>query len=180
VTQQSAPQPSAPQPSAPQQSHRTRTLAAGVAAGVLGTSLVGGLGFAAASGSKAQPGASASTSATDGNGAGSKGAAGKRAGGKHLGAQSLGRVVHGEGVVRTRKGYQTVDVARGTLTVTGSTVTVKSADGVTSPAFTLGTDTAVRAAKKKATTAAVTTGKQGEVVGIKTATGLTARLVVVK
>ncbi len=43
-----------------------------------------------------------------------------------------------------------------------------------------GIDTAVRAAKKKATTAAVTSGKQGEVVGIKTTTGLTARLVVVK
>ncbi len=38
----------------------------------------------------------------------------------------------------------------------------------------------MRAAKEKATTSAVTSGKQGEIVGIKGATGLVARLVVVK
>ncbi len=155
---------------------RTRTLATGLAVGVLGTTLVGGLGFAAASGStQTKPSPSASGPAATGD----TGHAGKGAH-QRFGAQALGRVLHGEGVVKTKKGYQTVDVARGTFTVTGTSVTVKSADGAVSPAFTLGPDTKVRAAKQKAATSAVTSGKQGEIVGIKSATGLVARLVVVK
>jgi len=86
----------------------------------------------------------------------------------------------GESVVKTKSGYRTVVVACDTFTVTGTSVTLKSADGAVSPAFTLGPDTKVRAAKQKAATSAVTSGKQGEIVGIKSATGLVARLVVVK
>ena len=154
---------------------RTRALATGLAVGVLGTTLVGGLGFAAASSStQTKPSPSASGPAATGD----TGHAGKGAH-QRFGAQALGRVLHGEGVVKTKKGYQTVD-ARGTFTVTGTSVTVKSADGAVSPAFTLGPDTKVRAAKQKATTSAVTSGKQGEIVGVKGATGLVARLVVVK
>ena len=94
----------------------TAAVGAGAVAGALGISLAGGA-FTA----------DASPAAVRGAGAAHRGH--HRGHGGALG--EFGRVVHGTGVVKTKTGYETVAVDRGTVTAVSPTaVSIKSADGV--------------------------------------------------
>ena len=94
--------------------------------------------------------------------------------------RELGRhVEHGEVVVQTKKGDQTVDVQRGTVTaVTGSSVTVKSADGFTET-WAFGSPLRVVKDRAAAQTSDVRTGVTVGVAGIKNGSTVTANLIVI-
>jgi hypothetical protein len=88
-------------------------------------------------------------------------------------------VEHGEVVVQTKKGDKTVDVQRGTVTaITGSSVTVKSADGFTQ---TWAFGSPLRVVEHRATVqpSEVKTGIQIGVAGVKNGSTVTANLIVI-
>ena len=88
-------------------------------------------------------------------------------------------VEHGEVVVQTKKGDKTVDVQRGTVTaVTGTTLTVRSADGF-SETWTFGDPLRVVQNKAKADKSAVTVGTVLGVAGVKNGGTVTANLIVI-
>jgi hypothetical protein len=84
----------------------------------------------------------------------------------------LGRhVLHGEIVLQTRKGFVTVDIARGIVSaVSGDSISVKSADGVTTT-FAIGAKTKARSAGKMISISAVHVGDKVGVLGTKTGSG---------
>jgi len=94
--------------------------------------------------------------------------------------RALGQhVEHGEVVVQTKEGDKTVDVQRGTVTaITGSSVTVKSADGFTQ---TWAFGSPLRVVEHRATVqpTEVKAGIQIGVAGIKNGSTVTANLIVI-
>src|SRR5437763_647483 len=102
--------------------------AAWVGAGVLGVGLVTGIAeahpWSQSSPTKQVQTAASPSPAPNNNGPNHDGRMGHRLG-KHM----FGRAVHGEFVVRTQNGYQTVAMQRGQVTdVSGTSITVKSPD----------------------------------------------------
>lgn len=88
-------------------------------------------------------------------------------------------VLHGQVVVRTKEGTQTVAVQRGQITaVSPTSLTVKSTDGF-SQTWQLGKDTRVRVDKKKSDAAALKVNQQVGVAGTASGGTSTAKLVVV-
>jgi hypothetical protein len=76
----------------------------------------------------------------------------------------IARAIHGEFVVRTRAGYQMVNVQRGTVTaVSGSSLTVRSDDGFTGSYAVTG-DTIVHHGKEKVDISTVKAGDKVRVV----------------
>jgi hypothetical protein len=87
-------------------------------------------------------------------------------------------VLHGETVVQTKNGVQTIEVQRGAVTaVTATTVTVKSTDGFTET-WTFGPKFTVVHDKAKVATTDIKPGAQIGIAGIKSDAGSTARLAV--
>ena len=88
-------------------------------------------------------------------------------------------VEHGEMVVKTKDGDKTIDVQRGTITaITSTTVTVKSADGV-SETWTFGSPIHVVEHRTSVQPSNVTTGETVGVAGTKSGGNLTASLLVI-
>lgn len=88
-------------------------------------------------------------------------------------------VEHGEMVVKTKDGDKTIDVQRGTITaITSTTVTVKSADGVTE-VWTFGNPIHVVEHRTSVQPSNVTTGETVGVAGTKSNGNLTASLLVI-
>jgi len=87
------------------------------------------------------------------------------------------RVQHGEAVVKTKDGYRTVVFQRGTITaVSGSSLTVRSADGYTG-AFPLSADTRVRLDRAKSEIGALKVGQSVGVAAVKQDNKLDTKLV---
>jgi len=87
-------------------------------------------------------------------------------------------VLHGETVVQTKNGVQTIEVQRGAVTaVTATTVTVKSTDGFTET-WTFGPKFTVVHDKAKVATTDIKQGAQIGIAGTKSDAGSTARLAV--
>jgi hypothetical protein len=81
------------------------------------------------------------------------------------------RVLHGEVVLQTKKGFVTEVIARGTATaVSGDSISVTSPDGVTTT-FTLDQKTKARSAGQKIAVSAVHRGDKVGVLGVKTGNG---------
>jgi hypothetical protein len=88
-------------------------------------------------------------------------------------------VEHGEVVVQTKKGDKTVDVQRGTVTaITGTSVTVKSADGFTQT-WAFGSPLKVVERRSTVQPSEVKPGIQIGVAGAKNGTTVTANLIVI-
>ena len=99
---------------------------------------------------------------------------GKRA----LRVQLRKNVLHGETVVQTKNGVQTIEVQRGQVTaVTSTTVTVKSTDGFTET-WTFGDKFVVVQNRAKVAASAIKSGAQLGIAGTKTGDTSTARLAV--
>ena len=114
------------------------------------------------------------------------GTSGKHKGhdGKGHGAKGLlRRAAHGSAVVKTKKGYQTVDFVKGTVTaVSAGSISVQAGDKTTET-YTVGKDTKVRArtagAKGKATTSSIAKVVKGDrvaVIGTGTSTKTATRV----
>lgn len=87
------------------------------------------------------------------------------------------RVLHGEVVLQTRKGFVTAVIARGTVTaISGSSISVQSADGVTTT-FTINAKTKARSAGKVIALGDVHQGDKVGVLGIKNGGGVVAKLI---
>jgi hypothetical protein len=82
--------------------------------------------------------------------------------------RGLGRhVLHGEVVIQTKKGIVTAVIARGTVSaIDGNSISVKSADGVTTT-FTVNDKTKVRSAGATISISAVHVGDKVGVLGVK-------------
>jgi hypothetical protein len=88
-------------------------------------------------------------------------------------------VEHGEVVVQTKEGDKTVDVQRGTVTaITGSSVTVKSADGFTQT-WAFGSPLRVVEHRTTVQPSEVKAGIQIGVAGVKNGSTVTANLIVI-
>ncbi len=89
--------------------------------------------------------------------------------------RALRGLEHGEFVVRTADGHQTVHIQRGTITAVSATaMTVKSRDAFTET-WTIGADTKIRRERKPATASALKVGDWVRVIGPKSGTGAAAR-----
>jgi hypothetical protein len=78
------------------------------------------------------------------------------------------RVVHGEVVLQTKKGFVTAVIARGTVTaIDANNVSVKSPDGVTT-SFSIDQKTRARSAGQKIAISAIHVGDKVGVLGVKT------------
>lgn len=99
--------------------------------------------------------------------------------GRHgLRVQLRKHVLHGETVVQTKDGTQTIEVQRGQVTaVTATTVTIKSTDGFTET-WTFGAKFAVVQNRAKVAASAIKSGAQIGIAGTKTGDTSTARLAV--
>jgi hypothetical protein len=87
-------------------------------------------------------------------------------------------VLHGETVVQTKDGVQTIEVQRGQVTgVTDTTVTIKSTDGFTET-WTFGDKFTVVQHRAKVATSTIKSGAQIGIAGTKTGDTSTARLAV--
>jgi hypothetical protein len=87
------------------------------------------------------------------------------------------RVLHGEVVLQTRKGFVTAVIARGTVTaVDANSISVKSADGVTTT-FTIDAKTKARSAGKVVPVANVHQGDTVGVLGVKNGSAVVAKLI---
>jgi hypothetical protein len=131
--------------------HRWKIIAAGSGAGVL--LLGGGVAYASTTGTSTATNAAAPTA---------------KPGVKHPGARQtrplIRRAVHGTFTVRTKKGFRTVAVQRGSVTgVSGSTVTVTSRDKQ-ARRYTVNGDTRVRLDKKKSDRSHIATGLRAYVI----------------
>lgn len=99
---------------------------------------------------------------------------GKRA----LRVQLRKNVLHGETVVQTKNGTQTIEVQRGQVTaVTATTVTIKSTDGFTET-WTFGDKFTVVQNRAKVAASAIKSGAQIGIAGTKSGDTTTARLAV--
>jgi hypothetical protein len=164
---------------------RTR-LVAWTAAGVLGAGVLVGVADAATS-NGASAGDSSLTAASS--------TSGQSPAGKANSPQSLARIeqklaagsVHGEIVLDTKKGLQTLDFQRGTVSGASAgssgTFTVTDASG-TAQTWTLSSSTKVRERKAKqdagaASSAQLVDGETVVVIGLKADATLTARAVVI-
>ncbi len=149
---------------------RTKVLAL-TAAGLAGAGVLTGVASAATG-----------THAAGTGGPTAGGAAAGVAGHRHLARQLATHAVHGEVVVNTKQGMQTVDFQRGTVETAGTgEFTVTDASGTTET-WAIGPDTKIRdrAAQPSSTSADLVSGEQVVVIGTKTGDALTARLVVVR
>lgn len=161
-------------------SNRRKLVIAGAA---VAFAAAAGSGVAYAAGGDSAPAAStgghpgASSSAPQGKTGDKAGKAGKhdKAKGKHDLAR---RAVHGQFTVKTKDGYKTILVQRGTVSAaSSSSVTVSSADHYTHT-YKIGSDTAVRIDKQKSSADKLTKGEKVVVTtGPKTGAD-TARIVV--
>ncbi|MGI5324896.1 DUF5666 domain-containing protein [Actinomadura nitritigenes] len=144
-----------------------KTIAAGAgAAGLLGLGLY--LAVPAAAKSAPSPSPSATTAAPKAHPGHGK---------KRLAPLRRVRGVHGEATVRTKDGFRLADWQRGTITgVSGTTLTVRSADGATWTWTTNG-DTRVRKDGGKSTLSALASGAQVFVLGERSGDTRTAKLV---
>ncbi len=99
--------------------------------------------------------------------------------GRHaLRVQLRKNVLHGETVVQTKNGTQTIEVQRGQVTaVTDTTVTIKSTDGFTET-WTFGPQFTVVQDRAKVATSAIKSGAQIGIAGTKSGDTSTARLAV--
>jgi hypothetical protein len=87
-------------------------------------------------------------------------------------------VLHGETVVQTKHGVQTIEVQRGQVTaVTATTVTIKSTDGFTET-WTFGDKFVVVQHRAKVAASAIKSGAQIGIAGTKAGDTSTARLAV--
>jgi hypothetical protein len=143
-----------------------KTIAAGAgAAGLLGLGLY--LAVPAAANSAPSPSPSATSAAPKAH----------PGHGKRLAALRRVRGVHGEATVRTKDGFRLADWQRGKITgISGTTLTVRSADGATWTWTTNG-DTRVRKDGGKSTVSALASGAQVFVLGERTGGTRTAKLV---
>lgn len=134
---------------------------AGAVAGALGISLAGGAFTAgAATPSPTAPAAGATAKAHTGAHAHKGEHKGHRKGGE------LGRVEHGTGVVKTKTGFETISVDRGTVTAISPTaVSIKSADGTTETFVPVATSK-YRVDGKPATLSAVKVGDKAGTVAV--------------
>lgn len=147
------------------------------------TAAVIGLGIAGAASAWASPAAAvpAGTGADTGTMAASQPPSGRHParGGllaKRLGGR-LGAVQHGELVVRTRDGFKTVEVQRGTVTAaTATSLTVRSADGYTA-AYPISATTRVRVNGHQADATSLRKGQTVGVLAEKQAGGLSTLFV---
>lgn len=139
----------------------TRKAASVAAFTVLGVT-AGGIAWAESSTAPAvsqAAAAAASPSADDSTAAAAGPAARLRGFGK--------RVVHGEVVLQTKKGFVTAVIARGTVTaIDANSVTVKSPDGVAT-SFSIDQKTRARSDGKKIAISAVHVGDKVGVLGVK-------------
>ncbi|HVB26916.1 MAG TPA: hypothetical protein VNE21_03265 [Mycobacteriales bacterium] len=141
------------------------------ALGVLGALLAGSVAYADVGGSTS---AAATTNRAGGTGArpGTSGA--------HSRARLAGplrRTLHGQFVVRSKGGYETLDLQRGILTTASSTaVTVRSPDGFTRT-YALTGATRIRERGQTEPVSALAAGDRVTVVAVETPTGPVARLV---
>jgi hypothetical protein len=145
-----------------------KTIAAGAgAAGLLGLGLY--LAVPAAANSSPSPSPSATSGAP-------KAHPGK-GNGKRLAALRHIRGVHGEATVRRKDGFHVADWQRGKITgISGTTLTVRSADGATWTWTTNG-DTRVRKDGGKSSLSALSGGAQVFVLGERSGDTRTAKLV---
>jgi hypothetical protein len=139
--------------------HRWKIIAAGSAAGVL--MLGGGVAYASTTGT------STTGTSTTANAAAPNATQTAKPGAKHPGARRarplIRRAVHGTFTVRTRKGFKTVAVQRGSVTaVSGDTVTVTSRDKQ-AHSYTVNGDTRVRLDKKKSDRSHIAKGLRASV-----------------
>jgi hypothetical protein len=143
-----------------------KTIAAGAgAAGLLGLGLY--LAVPAAANSAPSPSPSATSAAPKAH----------PGHGKRLAALRRVRGVHGEATVRTKDGFRLADWQRGKITgISGTTLTVRSADGATWTWTTNG-DTRVRKDGGKSTVSALASGAQVFVLGERTGDTRTAKLI---
>lgn len=87
------------------------------------------------------------------------------------------RVLHGEVVVQTRKGFVTAEIARGTVAAIDATsISVKSADGVTTT-FAIDAKTKARSAGHVVPLTSVHDGDTVGVLGIKNGTDFVAKVI---
>lgn len=92
-------------------------------------------------------------------------------------ARLLRRALHGEFTVRTKHGYQTLQIQRGKLTTvdtTAGTIVVTSPDGF-SATYAVGSSTKIRLDRRPVALSALKSGDRVVVVAVQTANGLTAR-----
>lgn len=149
-------------------STRRRTLAAWAAAGVLGTAVAAGAVVSAA-GAASAAGTASTTSSTTPN----TPTVHHRpwAALRHAG-------IHGEFTVRNKAGgFVVLDTQRGAVTgTTGSTLTVRSADGFTAT-YTVDSTTKIRKDRATASLTDIKVGDTVAVVGVKSGGTVTARAV---
>jgi len=87
------------------------------------------------------------------------------------------RVLHGEVVLQTRKGFVTAVIARGTVTaIDANSISVKSADGVTST-FAIDDKTKARSAGHVVPLNSVHVGDKVGVLGVKNGSAVTAKVI---
>lgn len=143
-----------------------KTIAAGAgAAGLLGLGLY--LAVPAAANSAPSPSPSATTAAPKAH----------PGHGRRMAALRRVRGVHGEATVRGKDGFHLADWQRGKITgISGTTLTVRSADGATWTWTTNG-DTRVRKDGGKSTLSALTSGAQVFVLGERSGDTRTAKFV---
>lgn len=154
----------------PPTSFRTRA-ALWTAAGVLGAGLAAGGVAEAVSTPTPAPGAGQAAP-------GAKAAkAAKAAKHKHHGQRLeriAGRVVHGDVVVKTKDGYRTVVMQRGTVvSVSATSLQLRSADGFTAT-YALGADTWVRKGHKNGSNSSPAAGDIATVLASRSGSTLTA------
>lgn len=89
----------------------------------------------------------------------------------------LGRVIHGQGTVKTRQGWETLVVQRGQIvSVSATSLTLRSSDGFTST-YTLNSATKVRARGQAATVGELKPGERAMVLAVKQGNALLAKRV---
>lgn len=150
-------------------------IAVWTAAGVLGTGLVAG-GVAQA---VSTPTPSSSPSPDKGGADGKGGWEGKggKAKAKHHGhglGRLGGRMLHGEAVVKTKDGYRTVVIQRGTIaSVSPTSLRLRSDDGFTAT-YVIGADTWVRKGHEQRQPSGLAAGDSATVVATRSGNALTA------
>ena len=149
----------------------TRKIALGVA-GVAAAGVLGTAGVAAATSNNSTPAPSASAAPSSSAAPSDKADRPKAKRTRAL----IGRGMHGEWVVKGKDGKPvTLETIRGTVTAVGSSsVTLKAEDGFTET-FATNSDTKVRGGAESL--ADITVGAKGAVLGVKSATATTARVV---
>ncbi len=154
----------------------TRKAASVAAFTVLGVT-AGGIAWAESTSAPASAPAAAAATAGGAAAAGRSDAATPDAGPARR-MHGLGRrVLHGEVVLQTRKGFVTAEIARGTVTAIDATsISVKSADGVTTT-FAIDAKTKARSAGHVVPLTSVHDGDAVGVLGLKNGSDFVAKLI---